>query len=939
MKKIILVGVLLGSFLLALQAKPTPIQSSSSLQFMANRHILLFKDKSITVASTSHAMTIKFVNARNVLPKVDFLSLSPSVPEVPNMPGSMPGMKDKIPTLGTVTYANLWKGVTLEYANSTQGIYESTYRLLPDKKGRVHAERVRLAYNRDLTLDKNGNLIIHYPNGTLTESAPVAWQDIDGKRMPVPVAYKLRGRNYVGFTLGAYRAGIPVTIDPTLSWNTFLGGSGDDFCVGVATDISGNVYVAGHSTATWGSPIQGYSGGYYDGFVAKLTSAGVLSWNTFLGGNGTDLCGGGITTDASGNVYVVGMSTATWGSPIRAYSGSDAGFVAKLTSAGALSWNTFLGGSGAGVCYGITTDAFGNLYVAGASTATWGTPIRAFSNSRDGFVAKLTSAGALSWNTFLGGSGDDCCYGITTDASSNVYVVGYCSATWESPIRAFSGSVDDDSFVAKLTSAGVLSWNTFLGGSGDDSGRAITTDATGNVYVVGESSATWGTPIRAYSGSYDGFVAELSSAGILVWNTFLGGSGSDSNYGIVMDASGNVYVAGYGSATWGSPIRAFSGGNRDCFLTKLTSAGALSWNTFFGGNGDDVCTGITMDATGNMYVAGWSDTTWSSPIRTYTSGYDGFVEKIVFSPTVATQAATAVSTTTATLNGSITNFGDTTLATDYGFCYSSTNTTPSTNDILVSLGTTSTTGAYNSSISGLSADTKYYMRVYATNSYGTGYGDTVSFTTAKQLNLKVYLEGLWNGSSMNKCKKWDNALGDLVDLFSGTVVDTVSVELHDPTTYATILYKAHGLELNADGNINTMGKSYIEIPGMYAGSYRVTVKQRNHLETTTASAVSFAGSTVSYDFTDASTKAYLSDASFTPTKQVNSNWMLYAGDVVVTTSYPEIDLDDIYAEFNQNSAKTGVYGYLMSDVNGDGVVDDTDLYIVVANRDKFLYIP
>jgi len=103
--------------------------------------------------------------------------------------------------------------------------------------------------------------------------------------------------------------------------------------------------------------------------------------------------------------------------------------------------------------------------------------------------------------------------------------------------------------------------------------------------------------------------------------------------------------------------------------------------------------------------------------------------------------------------------------------------------------------------------------------------------------------------------------------------------------------------------------------------------------------VSFAGSTISYDFTDASTKAYLSDASFTPTKLVNSKWMLYAGDAVVTTSYPEIDLDDLYAVFNQNSAKTSVYGYLAADGNGDGIVDDTDLYLVFANRDKFLYIP
>jgi len=922
-----------------LQAKPTAVQPMSGMQFTANGHILLFKNNGFTVASTSHAMTVKFVNARGVLPMADSAAATTSTAApVPNMPGTNHGLKDKTPTLGKVTYTNLWKGVTLEYTNSAQGIYESTYKLTPDKRGKVDAGRIRLQYNRDLTLDKNGNLTIHYPGGTLTESAPVAWQDMDGKRVPVAVAYKLRGRNCVSFTLGAYRAGIPLTIDPTLSWNTFLGGSGTDECFGITTDASGNIYVCGYSSATWGTPIRAYSGESYDGFVAKLTSAGALSWNTFLGGSGNDECFG-ITTDASGNVYVYGRSEVTWGSPIRAFSGGDDdGFVAKLTSAGTLSWNTFLGGSGYDNCDGITTDAPGNVYVCGYSDVTWGSPIRAFSGGDDdGFVAKLTSAGVLSWNTFLGG---DASSGITTDASGNVYVCGYSSATWESPIRAFSGGTYDG-FVAKLTSAGVLSWNTFLGSSGIDFCIGITTDASGNVYIAGYSNATWGSPIRAYSGTYDGFVTKLTSAGVLSWNTFLGSSVNDFCSEITTDATGNVYVCGQSYATWGTPIQAFSGGG-DEFVAKLSSAGTLSWNTFIGGSGNDECYGITTDASSNVYVCGYSDAAWGSPIRAYSSGNDGFVNKITSTTTsLATQAATAVSATTATLNGNILDFGGTTSATDYGFCYSSTNTIPTTNDTKVSKGTTATTGAYSSAVSGLTAGTKYYVRAYAINSYGTGYGDTISFTTStiKQLTLKAYLEGLWNGSSMNKCKKWDAASSDVVDLFSGTVVDTISVELHDATTYATIVYKAHGLELHADGSINTTGKSYIEIPATYAGSYRVTVKQRNQLETTSASAVSFAGSTISYDFTDVSTKAYQSDASFTPTKLVNSKWMLYAGDAVVTTSYPEIDLDDLYAVFNQNSAKTSVYGYLVADVNGDGIVDDTDLYLVFANRDIFLYIP
>jgi hypothetical protein len=85
----------------------------------------------------------------------------------------------------------------------------------------------------------------------------------------------------------------------------------------------------------------------------------------------------------------------------------------------------------------------------------------------------------------------------------------------------FSG--DDDAYVAKLDASGNLIWNTFLGGSRSDLATALAVDGAGNIYVVGYSSATWGAPVRAFSGGYDAFAAKLDSSGHLIWNTFLGG--------------------------------------------------------------------------------------------------------------------------------------------------------------------------------------------------------------------------------------------------------------------------------------------------------------------------------------------------------------------------------------------------------------------------------
>jgi hypothetical protein len=529
-----------------------------------------------------------------------------------------------------VTYPDLWDGITLTYDAPEGGIVRSTYMLAPY----ASVDSIRLRYNAPVTVNSDGTLSAMYGRSEVTETAPVAWQEMDGQRVPVEVAFAARGPHEVGFELGEYDPRVALVIDPVLTWNTFLGGGLDDQSTGIAVDASGNVYVVGYSSGPWGTPVRPF-GSEQDAFAAKLDSNGNLIWNTFLGGEDWDI-GRGIAVDGSGNVYVAGISTGTWGTPVRAKGDWDDGFAAKLDSNGGLVWNTFLGGDGFDHGTGVAVDGSGNVLVAGISGLTWGTPVRAFSGlNDDAFAAKLASNGALTWNTFLGGNGVDHGRGISVDGSGNVYVAGISGATWGSPVRPF-GSFGDDAFAAKLGSDGALKWNTFLGGDLPDHGIGIAVDGSGNVYVVGTSTTTWGTPVRPYSSSDDAFAVKLASNGALTWNSFLGGDDVDEGGGIAVDGSGNVYVVGYSRESWGFPVRIFTGSGDDAFAVKLDSGGAVMGNTFLGSSNTDRGTAISADAGGSVYVTGNSGKGWGAPIRPYDESWDVYVAKL---PALAACAA------------------------------------------------------------------------------------------------------------------------------------------------------------------------------------------------------------------------------------------------------------------------------------------------------------
>ena len=176
-----------------------------------------------------------------------------------------------------------------------------------------------------------------------------------------------------------------------------------------------------------------------------------------------------------------------------------------------------------------------------------------------------------------------------------------------------------------------------MGRLDSDFGNSIAVDTSGNIYVTGYSIATWGTPLNPHSGNSDIVVLKLNSSGVYQWHTFYGSASDDWGVGIVVDTSGNMYVTGNSRATWGTPLNPHNA-NWDIMVLKLNSSGTYQWHTFYGSDAYDYGNSIAVDTNGNVYVTGYGNATWGSPINPYIGNYDIVVLKLaeILSPVEGT---------------------------------------------------------------------------------------------------------------------------------------------------------------------------------------------------------------------------------------------------------------------------------------------------------------
>ena len=260
----------------------------------------------------------------------------------------------------------------------------------------------------------------------------------------------------------------------------------------------------------------------------------------------------------------------------------------------------------------------------------------------------------LLYSTYLGGVHTDLGYAIAVGPNSNAYVTGFTasedfpvSANAYQPRRKNIGFYVYNAFVTEFSAAGAMIYSTFIGGSTFDYAHAIAIDASGQAVIAGEpASSDYPVTTKAEQSSLggvsNGFISKLSADGSeLVFSTFLGGSGDDRAFGLALDSSGNVYVAGLtGSSnfpvTSGAFQTVFKGGggyggmpdgysppaSTDGFVSKLSADGStLIYSTYFGGSAFDWIFGIAVDSTGDAYVTGF---TGSADLPTLNAAQPGF---------------------------------------------------------------------------------------------------------------------------------------------------------------------------------------------------------------------------------------------------------------------------------------------------------------------------
>lgn len=524
-----------------------------------------------------------YLNANTPLP-VGMELLGAGKPEAVEFEGKLKGVSNyfygkdpanwqtDVPHYAKVRLKGVYPGIDLVYY-STDHRMEYDFVVAPGADPR----KIRMAWNgiSGSKIDENGDLVLETAAGNIRHKRPVVYQEVDGVRVAVNGRYTDEGAHQYAFALGEYRQELALTIDPSIFYSTYLGGSLVDDVIGLTVDQQGNAYVTGN-TRSANFPLQSplpnaQFAGNTDGFISKVSAAGQdLFYSTFVGGNLDDSVNG-VAVDSAGNAYIAGeTSSDNFPTTTNPYQKDLKGladmFATKLNPSGnQLLYSTYVGEFDAEErAQAVAVDTAGNIIIAGFTTTfafptTEGAYDRTFNGATDIILVQLNATGQqLVFSTYFGGNSHDLPRGLAVDGAGEIYMAGYTQSvdfpTTEGAFqRTFRGI--QDAFLARFSQSGKrLVFSTLLGGSGQEVAFGLSIEPGGRLLVAGQTTSTdFPTTTGAYQttmrGVTNAYVTRFNSVGSkLIASTMIGTTSVDYASSVRSVDAGYLLMTGFSNS-------------------------------------------------------------------------------------------------------------------------------------------------------------------------------------------------------------------------------------------------------------------------------------------------------------------------------------------------------------------------------------------------------
>ncbi|MHA1907828.1 MAG: SBBP repeat-containing protein, partial [Candidatus Thorarchaeota archaeon] len=461
----------------------------------------------------------------------------------------------------------------------------------------------------------------------------------------------------------------------TINMSTFLGTDSNDYASNVVIGSDDKIYIVG---TTYGSdfiqvnPYNGTHGGGQDTYVMRINAElDTIEFSTFVGGSSSDDVTD-VGVDSSGNIYIVGKTYSPDFPLVREIQDYGQAYLTKLaedTTNPVITLNSPETGQkihgGMHIDLDVTDDWFVDTVWYNwdnGDNFTVDTPfdvpctledtytLRVYANDSAGnedsaVYTFLRGTTFFPSSTFLGGSTSEYGMAVTLDSAGNAYVFGHTASPNFPTLNALNDTHGGgyDLFLSKFSPAGELLYSTFIGGDDNDFAYRVAVDNSGDIYLAGYTQSDTGFPLvnaqnSTYGGwNYDSYLIKVDSSGSsIVFSTFLGGDRDDHIFGLALDTSGNVYVAGFTTSADFPTVNAYNdtkGAQSDGFLTKYDPTGqTMLYSTFLGGVSLDVIRDLAIDSDGYCYLTGQTGSsnfpTANAMNSTYNGGLDIFITKM-----------------------------------------------------------------------------------------------------------------------------------------------------------------------------------------------------------------------------------------------------------------------------------------------------------------------